>query len=186
LRIPKRKTALYSAERKILSQTENKLVLGIPLVRGLSDVVVQPQVVVITFHVEDARVAVRIGYVRHTIHATALLKEVGLYFMCDQKSSSTPHQVFSFFGQPRTSSAGSHNRLRSQCARAEEVSKSRNRSMQPICNKYIKKVCRPKKKSKDQKAKGQTEENTKILSFSCADGKQTRPRDSTRTWAQRS
>jgi len=129
LRIPKRKTALYSAERRILSQTENKLVLGIPLVRGMSDVVVQPQVVVITFHVEDARVAVRISCVRHAIHATALLKEVGLYFMCDRKSSSAPHQVFSFFGQPCTSSVGSRDRLRSQYAGVEKVSKSHNRSM---------------------------------------------------------
>jgi len=129
LRIPKRKTALCNAERRILSQTEDQLVLGIPLVRGVSDVVVQPQVVVITFHIEDARVTVRISCVRHAIHATALLKEVGLYFMCDRKSSSAPHQVFSFFGQPRTSSAGSRNRLRSQHTRVEKVSKSHNRSM---------------------------------------------------------
>lgn len=41
--------------------TEDKLVLGIPLVVRLRPIVVQPQLVRIAFHVEDARIAIRVG-----------------------------------------------------------------------------------------------------------------------------
>ena len=60
LLILKRKTAPYSAEKKILSKNEDKLIIEIPLVLGIRPIVVQPQVIVIAFKLEHVRIAVTI------------------------------------------------------------------------------------------------------------------------------
>ncbi|MGB7957626.1 MAG: hypothetical protein WCF77_02175 [Minisyncoccia bacterium] len=81
----------------MLAETEDELIVGIPLVRGIRPVVVQPQTVLVPFQVEDVRVAVAIGSVRHAIRATARLsKETGLYFIWEHDSTSAAHQVVSF------------------------------------------------------------------------------------------
>jgi hypothetical protein len=55
----KRKTAIFKiTEKKIVSETERKLVVRIPRVVGFRPIVVQPQTVVIAFEVEDVRVSI--------------------------------------------------------------------------------------------------------------------------------
>ena len=51
---------------------EHKAIVGIPLVVRIRVVRVQPALVAIMLHIEDIRVAVRIGYVRDTIRTTTL------------------------------------------------------------------------------------------------------------------
>jgi hypothetical protein len=117
LTIRKRKTAPSDKRgKKTLSEEEGKLILGIPLVRGIRPVVVQPQPIVVAFQVEDVRIAIAIGFVRRAIRTTAhlIIKEVGLYFMRDHESASAAHQVVSFLLATCISSARSHNRPRSQ------------------------------------------------------------------------
>ena len=72
--IPKRKTAPFERGKKTLSETEHELVVGIPLVARIRPIVVQPQAVVVAFHIEDVRVAIAVGSVRHAIRTTARLK----------------------------------------------------------------------------------------------------------------
>ena len=55
------------------AETEQKLVVGIPLIRGIRPVVVQPRPVGITFHLEHVRVAVGISIVRRAVQTTARL-----------------------------------------------------------------------------------------------------------------
>ncbi len=56
-----------STEKKRLSETEDKLILGIPLLLRLRPIVVQPQPVVITIQVEDIRVTVLVRSVYRAI-----------------------------------------------------------------------------------------------------------------------
>jgi hypothetical protein len=70
-RIQKRKTAVSkTAEKKIVSETEYKLVVRIPRVVGFSPIVVEPQTVVVPVQAEDVRVAigVRICVTRQPSH----------------------------------------------------------------------------------------------------------------------
>jgi len=80
----------------ILSETEDELVLRIPLVRRLRPVVVQPQPIVIVFKVEDVQVPVGIGLCE--VPSESLPTQIGvwLYFMRDRESPSASHQVFLF------------------------------------------------------------------------------------------
>ncbi|MEK9175709.1 MAG: hypothetical protein AAB795_03940 [Patescibacteria group bacterium] len=59
----KRKTALYKRGKKILSEAEHKLIVRIPLVRGLRPIVVEPQTIGITVEVENVRVTVTVSIV---------------------------------------------------------------------------------------------------------------------------
>jgi len=72
-KILKRKTALSSAEKIILSKAEDKLVLRIPPVVRIGPIIVQPQTVFVAFQVKDVRIAARVSYVRHAIIITARL-----------------------------------------------------------------------------------------------------------------
>ena len=56
-----------------LAKTEDKLILGIPLVARIRPIVVQPQAVLVAFEFENVRVAVAVGFVRCAIRATARL-----------------------------------------------------------------------------------------------------------------
>jgi len=87
--------------KDILSRRENKPVLRIPPVVRISPVIVQPRTISIAFQPENIRVAVRVGFVKRAIYATALLirtltNENELYFIRDLKSTSTKHQVYLF------------------------------------------------------------------------------------------
>ena len=57
----------------MLSETEDELIVGIPLIRRIRIVAVQPCPVLIAFHVENVRVTVGISIVRHAIRITAHL-----------------------------------------------------------------------------------------------------------------
>jgi len=55
----------------MLSEAEDKLVLGIPLVVRIRPVVVQPETVLIPFQLEDIRIAAAVGdgcMTRHPSH----------------------------------------------------------------------------------------------------------------------
>jgi len=60
-----------SAEKKTLAKTEHQLVLGIPPIRRLGPIVIQPQTIVIPIQVEHVRIAVSINYICRAINATA-------------------------------------------------------------------------------------------------------------------
>ena len=83
-----------------LAETEHELVVRIPLVVGFRPIVVQPQTVVVAFQLEDVRVAVRVGVVRHvirdTVHLVRVAQKTGLYFIRDRESTDASYQVFSF------------------------------------------------------------------------------------------
>ena len=49
---------------------EDDLVLRIPMILRVRPVVVQPRAVLIAVHVEDVRVAIRVGIVRRAVRAT--------------------------------------------------------------------------------------------------------------------
>ncbi len=59
----KEKPRCIGAEKKILSQTKDELVVRSPLIRGIRPVVVQPDPVLIAFDVEHIRIAVRVRIV---------------------------------------------------------------------------------------------------------------------------
>ena len=102
----KEKPHRIGAEKIVLSQTKDKLIVRIPLIRRIRPVVVEPNPISIVFQVEHVLVAIRVGIVvwraiQITAYAICLrwlrkTKGVWLYFMCDQKSTSEPHQVILF------------------------------------------------------------------------------------------
>lgn len=51
----------------MLAEAEDELVVAIPLIRGLSPIVVEPQAVLVTIKLEDVRVAIGIGIVWRAI-----------------------------------------------------------------------------------------------------------------------
>lgn len=57
---------------KRLSETENDLVLEIPLILGVGIVRVQPTVIAIVLDIEHVRIATGIGIVHASIRTTAL------------------------------------------------------------------------------------------------------------------
>lgn len=60
--LPRRKTALNNKHGKeVLSDTKDKLIVEIPLVRRIRDVVVQPQAIVVPFQAEDVRIAIPVS-----------------------------------------------------------------------------------------------------------------------------
>jgi len=84
-----------------LAETEHEPVARTPLAAGLRPTAVQPQTVVVALQLEDVRVAVRVGVVRHvirdTVHLVRVAQKTGLYFIRDRESTDASHQVFSFF-----------------------------------------------------------------------------------------
>lgn len=60
----------------MLSETEHKGVVRIPMIVRISPVVVQPETVLIVFDVEHLRIPVGISFVWYTINATANLIDV--------------------------------------------------------------------------------------------------------------
>jgi len=69
-----------SAERTTF-ETKDKLVIGIPCVVRIRPIIVQPQTVIIAFHIEDVRVTIAIDSMHRAVTATACLKEAELYFI---------------------------------------------------------------------------------------------------------
>ena len=67
----KRKTATLSHGKKTVSETENELVVRIPLIVRFRPIVVQPQTVIIVFQLEDVGIAVGVGLVRPAFRNTA-------------------------------------------------------------------------------------------------------------------
>ena len=57
----KEKPHLIRAEKKILAEAKNELILEIPSVRGICPIVVQPRTIVILFQIEHIRIAVRVN-----------------------------------------------------------------------------------------------------------------------------
>lgn len=74
--IQKRKTppeyAIFGGEKKVLSKTKDEFILGIPLVRRISPIIIQPQTILIAFEFEDIRIAIAISNVRRAICFTVL------------------------------------------------------------------------------------------------------------------
>ncbi|OGI32467.1 MAG: hypothetical protein A2271_04510 [Candidatus Moranbacteria bacterium RIFOXYA12_FULL_35_19] len=93
---------MNNAEKKILSEAKDNLIVSIPLVVRLRPIVIQPRLaVIVAIHIEHVRIAVRVGFVCHAIYSTAysiryLAKGATLYFIWNLKSTSTAHQIFSF------------------------------------------------------------------------------------------
>ncbi len=72
----KRKTATRKAAEKIvLAETKNKLIVGIQLIVGIRPIVVEPQATVIVVQVENVRIAIGVG-------------------LCDTPSLPLPTQFF--------------------------------------------------------------------------------------------
>jgi hypothetical protein len=78
----------------------------------------------------------------------------GLYFICDLKSTSAAHQVFSFLEQNINYSAKNLNRSRSQFIFVSKVSESPDRPIQPNQINFTKKL-RNFKVSKHQSVQNQ-------------------------------
>ena len=57
------KYAIFGGEKIIVSETEDKLILGIPLVVRLRPIVVQPQTINVSFQLEDIGIAIPVGAV---------------------------------------------------------------------------------------------------------------------------
>ena len=57
------KPRYISAEKTILSETKDKLIVRIPVVVRFRPIVIQPQAITITFQIEDIRIAIRVGAV---------------------------------------------------------------------------------------------------------------------------
>ncbi len=143
---------------------------------------------------------------RRAICATAHLirqfaKEFELYFICDRKSLSATHQVFSFlydsYAHPprKVHPVGSfallrgRNRSRSQSAYVEKVLKNRSRSIyqsDKIISKKLDSRFRGNDREKNQRVKAsktqRIKKNTRNKGFkflTCEDGKRSQRRDST-------
>jgi len=83
---------------KRVAETEQDTIVELPAIVGIRPIVVEPQrAIIVPLHIEDVRVAVRVGIVRRAIHATAHRILSGLHRTCDLKSSGAAHQVSSFF-----------------------------------------------------------------------------------------
>jgi hypothetical protein len=67
---PEKKNRTLWARKEPLSETEHELIVIVPIIVRVRDIVIQPQAVVIAVHVEDVRIAIAIGSVRHAIRAT--------------------------------------------------------------------------------------------------------------------
>jgi len=133
----KRKTApCKRGEKEIYAKTENDLVVGIPMVRRLSPVVVEPQPILIAVDIEDVRITVRVGLYGAPSIALPARAGAWLYFICDRKSPSASHQVFLFLRTRCALPAKSRDRSRSQYASVGKVSKSHGRSIKPNRHKY--------------------------------------------------
>ena len=52
-----------SRGKKRISETEDELIVRIPLIAGLGPIAVQPQTIVVAFQLEDVRVAIGVGAV---------------------------------------------------------------------------------------------------------------------------
>ncbi|MCX6812366.1 MAG: hypothetical protein NTW79_01960 [Candidatus Berkelbacteria bacterium] len=115
--------------KEILSEAEQKAVAGIPMIRRIRPVVVQPQTVRVAIQVEDIRLAVTVCYVRFIIYATANeIKEIAvLYLIWDQKSLIYRTKFLYFFVTRYKSSAGSLSHRQSQPISARRVSRSLDR-----------------------------------------------------------
>jgi hypothetical protein len=74
---------------------EDKAIVGIPLVVSPPIVAIQPQIVVITIHVEDVRVAVRVVMCEVPSVSPPLEGYIpisGLYGWCDQVFGTSSHK----------------------------------------------------------------------------------------------
>ena len=58
----KEKPRLIGAEKTILSETKDELVVRIPPVLGISPIVIQPQAIIIPIQVEHVQVAISVSY----------------------------------------------------------------------------------------------------------------------------
>lgn len=86
-KIRKRKTARYSAEKRLLSESEHKRVVRIPLIVWLRPIVVEPHVVFVVVEVEHVRIAVGVGDSRDTPSRTPPAQNgARLYSIGDRKS----------------------------------------------------------------------------------------------------
>jgi hypothetical protein len=86
-RTRKRKTAQYSAEKRILSETEHDHIVGIPLIVRPCPVVVEVHTVIVVVEVEHVRIAVRVGLSRDTPSVTLPTQDsAGLNSVRDRKS----------------------------------------------------------------------------------------------------
>ena len=99
---------------KTVATTEDKTVVSVPDIVGMTVVAVEPQLIVIVLHVEDVEVAVAVGCVRDAVRATAprILSE--LYRIRELYSHSTSHQVSSAFYSDIRHSVPNRGRERSQ------------------------------------------------------------------------
>jgi len=94
-------SGLLTSQIEQLAETEDELIVGIPLVRGLRPIVVQPQAVFVPFQVENVRVAVLIGSVRRAIRATArLIKRLGCILFGIENPRAPRTKLFLFCWRP--------------------------------------------------------------------------------------
>lgn len=100
-RILQRKTAPCRRGKEALAETEEELVLKIPLIARLRPIVIEPQTILIALDLEDVRVPVGVGSAWHAIWSTAHRRTIGLYFTYDRESTSAPHQVIPFLKEHR-------------------------------------------------------------------------------------
>ncbi|MFZ2975498.1 MAG: hypothetical protein WA055_02595 [Candidatus Moraniibacteriota bacterium] len=92
---------MNNAEKKILSEAKDNLIVSIPLVVRLRPIVIQPRLaVIVAVHIEHVRIAIRVGLcVAPSIPLPAQLpigQGAVLYIIWDLKYASATHQIFSF------------------------------------------------------------------------------------------
>lgn len=79
------------------------MIVVIPLLVRLGIVAIELQSIIVAIEIENVRIAIAVCFfvcdaIRATAHLIALRKEIGLYFIWEQDSTSIAYQVNFFFG----------------------------------------------------------------------------------------